>query len=177
MKKILIGMLVAAMAVVTGCKPTVEQIKTTATAIGYAAGLVANQTEIKDDARNAIVEVLNEVRGCIPAEGQSFADAWEPVIKSKVAELVAAGKIDETTGTIVTSVALMAAKGVDYLFGVRFPQARQYADLVAAGASGAIDGFLTVFKPVDCDDCTPKARAAKEYDKEAYEYFQKNWKK
>lgn len=177
MKKIAMCSLALALAMLMGCTPSAEQIKNTATAIGYAAGLVANQTEIKDDARNAIVEVLNEVRGCIPAEGQSFADAWEPVIKSKVEELVAAGKINAATGELVKTVALMAAKGVDYLFEVRFPQARQYADLVAAGASGAIDGFLTVFKPVDCDDCTPKARAAKEYDKEAYEYFQKNWKK
>ena len=170
-------MMAVALAAIVGCTPSEEQIKQTATAIGYAAGLVANETPIKDEARNAVVEVLNEVRACIPAEGQSFAEAWEPVIKSKVAELVAAGKIDEATGTLVTSVALMAAKGVDYLFDVRFPKAKQYANLVTAGAGGAIDGFLTVFKPVDCDDCTPKARAAKEYDKDAYEYFQKNWKK
>ena len=170
-------MMALALAAIVGCTPSEEQIKNTATAIGYAAGLVANETPIKDDARNAVVEVLNEVRSCIPAEGQSFADAWTPIIKEKVAELVKAGKIDAATGELVTTVALMAAKGVDYLFDVRFPKAKQYANLVAAGASGAIDGFLTTFKPVDCDDCTPKAISAKEYDKEAYEYFQKNWKK
>ena len=169
MKKLMCGMMALALAAIVGCTPSEEQIKQTATAIGYAAGLVANETPIKDEARNAVVEVLNEVRACIPAEGQSFAQAWEPVIKSKVAELVAAGKIDAATGELVTTVALMAAKGVDYLFDVRFPEAKQYANLVAAGASGAIDGFLTVFKPVDA-----KSATAIEYDKEAYEFFKKN---
>lgn len=172
MKKLINWMVLAALVAIAGCTPSEEQIKTTATAIGYAAGLVANETPIKDEARNAVVEVLNEVRACIPADGQSFAQAWEPVIKSKVAELVAAGKIDEATGTLVTSVALMAAKGVDYLFDVRYPEAKQYAELVSAGASGAIDGFLAVFKPVNCENCSD--RAAIERDEEAYRYFKAN---
>lgn len=167
MKKLINWMVLAALVAIAGCTPSEEQIKTTATAIGYAAGLVANETPIKDEARNAVVEVLNEVRACIPADGQSFAQAWEPVIKSKVAELVAAGKIDEATGTLVTTVALMAAKGVDYLFDVRYPKAKQYAELVSAGASGAIDGFLAVFKPTN-------ERAAIERDEEAYRYFKAN---
>ena len=182
MKKLMCGIMALTVAAFVGCTPSEEQIKTTATAIGYAAGLVANETPINADARNAVVEILNEVRSCIPIEGQSFADAWEPVIKSKVAELVAAGKINEATGKVVTTVALLAAKGIDYLFDVRFPKAKKYAELVSAGASGAIDGFLAVFKPVNCDDCgdcdTCVARSAskKDYDKEAYEWFKKNLK-
>ena len=169
------------MAVFTGCTPTAEQINKTAKAIGYAAGLVANKTSIKDDARNAVVSVLNEVRSCVPSKGQSFVDAWTPVIKSKVEELVKDGKIDAITGELVTSVALMAAKGVDYIFDVRFPKAKQYEELVAAGASGAIDGFLTVFKPVnhsddDCEDCVARGNAKKDYDKEAYDWFKANLK-
>ena len=182
MKKVMIGAI--ALATVMGCTPTASQINATATAIGYAAGLVANQTNIKDDARNAIVSVLNDVRTCIPLEGQSFVDAWTPIIKEKVAELVSAGKINETTGTIVTSVAIMAAQGVDYLFDVRFPEAKKYEELVAAGVSGAVDGFLAVFKPVNadheedgCEDCTLRSKARKDYDKEAFEWFKKNLKK
>ena len=169
MKKMVYGMMALALAAIVGCTPDEAQVKKTATAIGYAAGMVANETPIKDDARNAVVEVLMEVRTCIPAEGQSFADAWAPIIKEKVAALVKEGKIDAATGELVTSVALMAAKGVDYLFDVRFPKAKQYAELVAAGASGAIDGFLTAFKPVDA-----KSATTIEYDKEAYEFFKKN---
>lgn len=175
MKRLITGILAVGVALIMGCTPTADQINKTATAIGYAAGMVANNAGIKDDARNALVTVLNEVRSCIPAEGQSFEAAWTPVIKAKVAELVAAGKINEATGSIVTSVALMAAKAVDYMFDVRFPKAKQYEELVRAGVSGALDGFLAVFKPVnECDDCTVKAK--KDYDKDAYEYFKKNWK-
>jgi len=160
-------MLAAALAFVVGCKPTVEQMKTTATAIGYAAGLVANETPIKDDARNTLVEILNEVRECVPEEGQSFAEAWEPVITAKVAEFVEKGKIDVATGELVKTAALMAAKCVDYIFDVRYKEARKYKDLVAAGMSGALDGFLTAFKPVD-----DNAKGVKvEYDKDAYKWF------
>lgn len=174
MKKAIISAILCVFTAFVGCTPSADQINKTATAIGYAAGLVANQTKIKNDARNAIVTVLNEVRACVPAEGQSFVDAWTPVIKSKVAELVAAGKIDEQTGAIVTTVAIMAAEAVDYLFDVRFPKAKQYEELVRAGVSGAIDGFLTVFKPVDGNDLS---KAKGEYDKEAFEWFQKKAKK
>lgn len=165
MKKLMLGALAVSLALVTGCKPTVEQMKATATAVGYAAGLVANETSIKDEARNTIVEILGEVRGCVPAEGQSFAEAWSPVVKAKVAALVAAGKLDAATGEIVTMAVLMAAKGIDYLFDVRFPEARQYEELVAAGVSGAVDGFLTTFKPVN-------AKVSDfDYDKEAYKWL------
>lgn len=173
MKRILIGAVAVSLAFITGCKPTAEQMYKTATAIGYAAGLVANQTSIKDDARNAVVSILNEVRECVPDAGQSFADAWTPVIKEKVAALVNAGKIDAATGELVSYVAILAAKGVDYIFDVRFPKAKQYEELVRAGVSGAVDGFLASFKPVNGAD----AKAAKiEADKEAYEWFQKNLK-
>lgn len=179
MKKVMMATLATVAMAFTGCTPTAEEINKTATAIGYAAGLVANKTKVDNNARNAIVAVLNDVRQCVPSEGQSFVDAWTPVIKSKVEELVKAGKIDAITGELVTSVALMAAKGVDYIFDVRFPKAKQYEELVAAGASGAIDGFLTVFKPVnhsedDCQDCVARGNAKKDYDKEAFEWFKKN---
>lgn len=163
-------LLALGLAMLMGCTPSAEQINKTATAVGYAAGLVANKVEIKDDARNAIVSVLNDVRSCIPIEGQSFADAWTPVIKEKVSILVKDGKIDAATGELVTSIAIMAAKGVDYLFDVRFPKVKQYEELVAAGVSGAVDGFLSVFKPVN-----DSARTIGDYDKEAYEWFMKNF--
>lgn len=170
MKKLILGM--ASLAMLVGCTPSVEQINKTAKAIGYAAGLVANQTKIKDEARNVIVTILNEVRECVPAEGQTFAEAWEPLIKEKVAALVKEGKIDAIVGDIATSVSLMAAKGIDYLFDIRFPEAKKYEELVAAGASGAIDGFLTMFKPAN----GARDAMSVEYDKEAFEHFQKTWK-
>ena len=180
MKRIIIGL--AALAVLAGCTPSEEQVNKTATAIGYAAGLVANQTKIDDSARNILIEVLGDVRSCVPAKEQSFEDAWTPVIKSRVTEFVEAGKLDAATGNLVTTVAIMAAKAVDYMFDVRFPKAKQYEELVRAGVSGALDGFLVVFKPVncdecsDCEDCEIRTRVKKDYDKDAYEWFKKNLK-
>ena len=182
MKKILMCLVALATVCFSGCTPTAEQINKTASSIGYAASLVANKVNIKEDARNAIVAVLNDVRGCIPLEGQSFADAWKPVINSRVAELVDAGKINSMTGEIVKAIANMAAQAVDYMFDVRFPKAKQYEELVRAGVSGALDGFLVVFKPVncdecsDCEDCEIRERAKVDYDKDAYEWFKKNLK-
>ena len=170
MKNTILGIFAIGLAMLVGCTPSAEQINKTATAIGYAAGLIASQTNIKDDAKNTIVFVLNEVRGYIPADGQSFAEAWTPVIKAKVAEFVAAGKIDAATGELVSSVAVMAAKAVDYMIDIRFSKVKPYEELVRAGASGVLDGFLDAFKPVN-DNGT---RSAKEYDKEAYEWFKKN---
>lgn len=167
MKKSILGVCALGLAMLVGCTPSEQQIKQTATAIGYAAGLVANETPIKEDARNALIVVLNEVREYLPNEGQSFAEAWEPIIKEKVAALVEAGKIDAATGEIVTSVAIIAAKGVDYIFEIRYPAAKQYANLVAAGASGAIDGFLAAFKPANSKD----GGEAIERDEAAYQWF------
>lgn len=182
MKKIIYGLMAMLFAVVVGCTPTAEQINKTASAIGCAVGLVANTTDINDNARNAIVTVLNDVRECIPVEGESFATTWTPIIRAKVAELVESGKIDAATGDLVASAAIMAAKGIDYMFDIRFPKARKYEELVRAGVSGAVDGFLTVFKPVNCDDCNDcsdcaeRAAVKVNYDKEAFEWFKQNVK-
>ena len=163
------------LAIVVGCAtiPTPTSINATATAIGYAAGLVVDQTKIKDSDRNTLVIVLNEVRSCVPSEGQSFVDAWTPVIQAKVAELIEAGKLTKESGAMVTSLAILSAQAVDYMFDIRFPQAKQYEELVRAGVSGAIDGFLAAFKPAnDCDGCSEKS--AIKFDKEAYQWFQRN---
>ena len=167
MKKSIIGMVVAGFTMLVGCTPDENQIKETATAIGYAAGLVANETNIKDEARGAVISILNEVRSCIPGEGQTFVETWEPVIIEKVEQLIADGKLEASLGDIVASVSLLAAKGIDYLFDVRFPKAKKYAELVSAGTSGAIDGFLTTFKPAN----GAEARAKVDYDKEAYKWL------
>ncbi len=163
------------LSIVVGCATiqTPARINATGTAIGYAAGLVVDQTKIKDSDRNTLVIVMNEVRSCIPNEGQSFVDAWTPVIQAKVAELIEAGKLTKESGAMVASIAILSAQAVDYMFDIRFPQAKQYEELVRAGVSGAIDGFLAAFKPAnDCDGCTEKS--AIEFDKEAYQWFQRN---
>ena len=169
------------MAVLTGCTPTAEQINKTAYAIGTAAGLVANQTKIDPVVRNTAIDILGEVRTYIPSGDQTFVDVWSPIIDAKIAELVKAGKITAAVGTLVKPAAIMAAQAIDYTFD-RYPNAKKSEELVRAGATGVIDGFLTVFKPANCDendncsDCTLRSSAKASYDKEAFEYFQKKFK-
>ncbi|MBO6031744.1 MAG: hypothetical protein J6Q22_09745 [Prevotella sp.] len=150
--KVCLAVLVAAVSVaMSGCKklPTADVMKKTATSIGVAAGLVANETKIDDKTRNAVVAIMEEVARVTPKEGQTFADAWTPVAKEVISKLVAEGKITEGIGTIALGVFGIAVKGIDYIFDVRYPKARQYEELVAAAVSGFTEGFLTVFKPVD----------------------------
>ena len=58
----------AVITVCSGCKslPTADVMKATATSIGYAAGLVANETKIDDNARNTIVDIMNAVARVVP---------------------------------------------------------------------------------------------------------------
>lgn len=149
---------------IAGCKsvPTPDQMKATATSIGVAAGLVANETKIDDKARNAVVAVMEEVSRATPSQGQSFEDAWTPVAQGIVAQLVADGKLDGGQAQLVLAAFSVAVKGIDYIFDVRFPKARQYEELVAAASAGFTGGFLTAFKPVN-----EKAVAAPQPDEAA----------
>ncbi len=181
MKKLLMIAATVITTLFTGCTPDAEQINKTASAIGVAAGLVANQMKIDPVARNTAIDILGEVRTYIPSGDQTFVDAWSPIIDTKIAELVKTGKITAAVGALVKPAALMAAQAIDYTFD-RYPKAKNSEELVRAGATGTIDGFLTVFKPANCDgkddcsDCTVRAAAKDSYDKKAYEYFQKKFK-
>ena len=119
MKKYLSAMVASAAAVMTlmftGCKsvPTPEVMKSTATAVGAAAGLVANETKIDDKTRNAVISIVEEVAKVTPAQGQSFEAAWTPVAKEVVAKLIADGKLDEGQGQLALIAFSVAAKGID----------------------------------------------------------------
>ena len=172
--KMMAAIAAAATVFCIGCKslPTAEVMKTTATSIGYAAGLVANETKIDDKVRNAIVEIVNEVARVVPGKGQSFKDAWTPIAKEVVDRMVSEGKINATVGAIAMGAFGIAVKGIDYIFDVRYPKAREYEELVSAAVSGFTEGFLTVFKPVDGE---AKGTAYKA-DDAAYKWIRANAK-
>ena len=167
------AMAAAGMFICSGCKnlPTADVMESTASSIGVAAGLVANETKIDDKARNTIVEIVNEVSRVVPGKGQTFEDAWTPVAKELVAKLIADGKIDEGIGTVSLAAFGVAVKGIDYIFTVRYPKAKEYEELVAAAVKGFTNGFLTVFKPVN--DTKGKQIEA---DKEALKWLKANAK-
>ena len=168
MKKILMVVLAAMAVFFTGCDkdlPTPEKMETTSRAIGVAAGYVAGQTKMDAEAKTAVVEIMTEVSKATPAKGQTFEEAWTPVAKEVVAKLVADGKLKEGQDVLVLAAFNVATKGLDYTFNVRYPKAKEVADLVNAAVRGFTNGFLTTF-----NTSTMKAAPA-EMDKEAYEYL------
>ena len=163
-------LLLAALAVFcVGCEPklpTPEKMETTSKAVGVAAGMIANQFKIDADVRAAIKEVMQKVAEVTPAADQSFTDAWTPVAEEVLAKLVADGKLTEEQSAIAKMAFQVATKGIDYVFDVKYPKAKEVKELVDAAIRGFTDGFLSVFSD------TMKA-APVDYDKDAYEYLTK----
>lgn len=166
---------------VTGCKslPTAEVMYSTSLAIGYATGMIANQCKIRTEGRRIVIDIMNIVSQTVPAEGQTFEETWTPIAKAHVQKLIDEGKIDKGLGDIILAAFALVVKGIDYIFEVRFPKAKQYKDLVIAAIDGFTTGFLTVFKPEnpegingECDSCYE--RALRWYDREAYDYLKAN---
>lgn len=176
--KSIVAAAIAAFAL-AGCKsiPTPEQMKATATAIGVAAGLVADETKISEKARNTVVAIVEEVSRATPAVGQTFEEAWTPVAQSLVDKYVAEGKIDAATGQIAMTAFAFVVKGIDYIFTVRYPKARQYEELVAAAIAGFTDGFLTVFKPINEKSAVTEAKPPAVPDPDALLWLRSKAKK
>ena len=176
MKKIIILAIAGLCTVFTGCDkvPSVDTMKSVSTSVGVAAATVANMTKIDDASRNAICEIMNRVRECIPAEGQTFTDCWVPVAKAYVKELKDAGKISAIQATVIEGGVSIACKGIDYVFEKKYPKAKDVKELVDAAANGFIDGFLTVFKPANDNAKVEKAKAS--MDKDAYDYLVNEFK-
>ena len=164
----------AVLAMLMGCDkpPSAEVMKTTATSVGVAAGLVANETKLDEKAKTTIVAIVSEVKKVTPDVGQTFEAAWTPVAQELVAKLIAEGKIDEGIGNVSLLAFGVATKGIDYLFDVRFPKAREYKELVSAAIEGFSGGFLSVFTPVD----EAKGTKVPEPDKDAMKWLKENAK-
>lgn len=169
MKKLIVGAIASMMAVATGCKsvPTDSQMFTTAYAVGAAAGLVADMTKIDDTSRNAIIDIMNEVESCVPETNQTFTAAWTPIAERHIAKLIEEGKLDLGQGILVAKTFNVAVNGIDYLFEVRFPKAKQYQDIVSAATHGFCGGFLATFKPAN----NMMSISNVTYDVEAYDFL------
>lgn len=178
MKKILFLMLAAAATVFTGCKnlPSVETIGTLSKTIGYAAGMTANLSGITPGCRKTMLEVLDIVGDVVPATNQTFTAAWTPVIEENVVKFVAEGKIKKEEGDIIILAGGVVTSGLDYIFDVRWPKAKEYKELVSAGTKGFIEGFKLVI-----NSSVEGKKGGFIYDKGEYEkaveYFKSNGRK
>lgn len=167
MKKMMIGAVAFAMAAfMIGCDkdlPSPDKINAVSTAIGRTAGYACELAKTKTAVKDGIIQVLDVISTVVPSEGETFSQAWTPIIAEELQKLVAAGKLDEA-GTQVAKMALsVACDGIDYVF-VKYPKAKDVKELVSAATSGFVAGFKSVV--------TLAAGAEKPaIDEEAYKYL------
>lgn len=151
MKNVLISSVIALCAVLVGCDklPSEEKISNLSKTIGYAAGLSCDLAKMDDATRRVTLEVMDIVDDVVPQTNESFTVAWKPLIESTVNKFVTDGKIDEKQAAIVKTVMNAVTMGIDYMFDVRWPEAKNYKNLVSAAVHGFTEGFKTVIRPPD----------------------------
>ena len=144
------GAAVGITAAVSGCKnPPVDELgRTVGRGVGGATGLVLDQCGLKDEARNAVVGVVERIGACTPSEGESVSGAISRVAEEHVAELISGGRLTQVQGAAVSAAVTLLLKGwaiVEY----RYPEAKAWCGFSAAAIGGFCDGFLSVYKPAD----------------------------
>lgn len=147
MKKIITCMLAIGALFITGCDklPTPERMTTIATVVGKTAGYACELSKTKTEVKEAIAAVLDAASKVVPKEGETFVEAWTPVINEEIQKLVAAGKLDEASAQVVKLALNVACEGIDYIF-IKYPKAKDVQELVSAAVTGFIDGYKSVVK-------------------------------
>ena len=158
-----------AMAFLVGCDklPTPEKMTSIANLVGKTAGYVCELSKIKPEAKEAIFNVLDIVSKATPTNGETFVEAWTPIIDVELKKLVDAGKINEATAAVAKITLGIAADGIDYVF-VKYPKAKDVENLVAAATTGFINGFKSVVALA--------ADGKPELDEDAYKYLKSKLK-
>ena len=146
MKKIMCSIVTAIMAFfMTGCNKdiTPEKMITVSTVIGRTAGYACELSKTKTEVKETIIKVLDIASTVIPTNGQTFVEAWTPVIDTELAKVVAEGKITSDEAKIAKIALGIACEGIDYVF-VKYPKAKDIKDLVGAAVKGFVTGFKSV---------------------------------
>ena len=165
--KMIVGAaLVAVTALFSGCDklPTVERMTTISTVIGKTAGYACELSKTKTEVKEAIANVLDIVSKVVPDEGQTFAEAWSPLVDEELKKLVEAGKLDEAGAQVAKLALTVACDGIDYVF-VKYPKAKEVKELVSAAVAGFVDGYKSVVKMSLATGEKP------EIDEDAYKYL------
>lgn len=173
MKKIILGIVAAFTAILTGCKttPSTDTMYSSSYAIGVSAALVMNQTKISDEDRNIIIDIVNEVNASVPDTNTTFSVAWTTIAQKHVDDLVTAGKLDEAQSKIIMSLFTAAVKTIDYVVYKRYPVVGQNIELIEAVTHGFCNGLLTYYTPANTVAAAVGPKTV--YDKEAYDYMLK----
>ena len=168
MKSMAIIALVGLCAIV-GCElvPTADKIESVSRLAGTSAAMVVNMTKIDEQSKAVIIEIMDEVAVAVPQTNQTFTEVWTPIAKEDVAKLVTDGKVDKGQGQLILSGFSIVCNGIDYVFDVRYPKARQYKELVEA----AVHGFIRGYKSVSGGTVLKSVGDKPTYDKEVYDYL------
>ena len=165
MKTLLMSIAAVGSAVfIAGCDdlPTPERMKTISIVVGKTAGYACELSKTKASVKDAIMQVLDIAVTVVPESGQTFTEAWSPIIDAELAKLVVEGKLDEAEVPMTKFALKAATEGLDYIF-VKHPKAKNVKDLVAV----AVDGFVAGYKSV----VTLSGTDAVVVDEEAYKYI------
>lgn len=159
----------------SGCNsiPSSDAMYSTSYAIGVASGMVANETSLDTETSAVICDILEIVSEFTPETNQTFSSSWTPLAKIHIAKLIDDGKLTEAQGVLVEKTFGVLVTGIDYIFEVRFPNAKQYKDIVSAVIKGFTDGCITVMRD------SGEARGlegALMVDMKAYKWIKKNSK-
>lgn len=154
---------------IAGCNPTptAEKIASVSKLAGTSAAMVVNMTKIDEQSKAVVIEIMDKVEMTIPQTNQTFTEAWTPIAKEHVGKLISDGKINDVQGQLILSGFSIACNGIDYIFDVRYPKAREYKELLEA----AVHGFIGGYKSVYSTSSLKSGSASPEYDKEAYDYL------
>lgn len=149
MKKIILSIFAGFLIVFTGCKsiPTADKMYITSYAVGAASAEVLETTKISDKTANIIVKTLNSVQLYIPATNETFTGKWLPIVSVNVNTMIKNNEFSTAEGQIVNKSFELICKGLDYIIEQRYPQAKQYNDLMSSAVYGFSSGFLSYFNP------------------------------
>lgn len=169
MKTAMVAIAAATALVSAGCKsiPTADKIESVAQLVGVSAGMVVNMTKIDPASKATVIEIMKIAEATVPKTNETFVAAWTPIAKTYVDKLVADGKVDRVQGDLILTGFGIACRGLDYVFDVRYPKARQYEELVSAAVHGFIGGFTSVVNV----EAVKLPATLPEYDKGAFDHL------
>ena len=156
---------VAAMAVfVSGCDeiPSEDTIAGFSTAIGKTAGYACELAKMKPQVKEEVVNVLDNVKGAIPKEDETFYDVWTPLAYAEIDKIAQKKGWNETEVKAAKLAVIAATKGIDYVF-MKYPKAREVENLVSISVDSFVDGYKSVIAFA--------ANGSPDIDVEAYNYL------
>lgn len=177
LKLMIIGVFsVFMMSLLTGCTDqlTVEKMTLISRSAGMAAGAVCKISTVDANSLTALTNILVKVSASLPTQTKTFVDTWNPIIVEDVSKFVSSGKLTESQASIIKTAMVAIEEGLDYLFTVRYPEAKQSIEFVSAGITGFKDGFISTISPVS-ETLSLSPIDYEEYAK-ALEYFRPRFK-